>query len=134
MPAAFMLYTPATHYTSSIYHHHPPPASPSVMKDTIHALASMPSAPRLMEAAQHHQQHQCQQDHACMHCEYAKLSAKTKQWHCAQLHVSLSFQKSHETNLATIVLPPSVMLCVNTRISSDIITTTHPPPTSPSFS
>jgi len=28
----------------------------------------MPSA-RVMEADQHHQQHQCQQDHACMHCE-----------------------------------------------------------------
>jgi len=35
-------------------------------KDTIHALASMPSAPRLMEADKHHQQHQQHQYlHSC---------------------------------------------------------------------
>jgi len=74
-------------------------------KDTIHALASSAIGPAPHGGGYNtHQQHQCQQDHACMHCEYAKLSAKTKPMALCTI-ARLSFQKSHETNLATIVLP-----------------------------
>jgi len=41
-------------------------------KDTIHALASMPSAPRLMEADTTPSATSMSEDHACMHCEYSQ--------------------------------------------------------------